>query len=446
MIRRSLGSAGVLAALVAALVAPRPATRAEADIALERRAAEIVRDVLATDAARGTLPGILVIRGADRLAARNARDPFVPASLMKLPTTAAALIRFGTDHRFATRALATAPRIDGSVGRLVLAGGGDPTFATAPYRDRYLTRRDGMAPGERVFPSGSPTVGMLARAIAAAGITRVRGNLLADDSLFDRRRTQDGWKSSYLDRSTGGPHVGLISALVVNQGFANLRRTKLASSPALFAARKLRGALRDRSIVVEGDVVYRAAPDEAAEVARVESPPLGEIVGWVNRWSINHPAELLLKGLGAAFGAAGSTDGGRRVVKAALATAGIDLDGFRLEDGSGLSPLDRMTPRTIGGILRWALRSDGDATGSMRRSLAVACRPGALLYRMCDTRAEGNLRGKTALITDVRGMAGWVRGTDGVRTVYVAIFNRAPDEGALTSTLDLLGRRLARFP
>lgn len=442
--QRAVGRTGVVVLLASVIVSAHPVARADGS-RLERRAKEIVREVLATDPAQGTLPGIVIARGR-RLAARNPRDPFVPASLQKLAVTAAALKRFGPDHRFATRVLVTAPRPNGSVGRLVLVGGGDPTLATNPYRKRYFRGRAGMDEGERVFPSGSRTIGNIARKIAAAGITRVRGNLLADDSLFDRQRTQDGWRSSYLDRSTGGPHVGLISALVLNQGYSNLNRTRLAKSPALFTARKLRKALRNRDINVGGDVVYRTAPDRAAEIARVESPPLDEIVGWVNRWSVNHPAELLLKGLGAAFRDEGSTAAGRRVVRRALRNAGVDLEGFRLKDGSGLSLSDRMTPRMVAGILRWALRTDGRDARALRRSLPVACRPGTLLHRMCDTRAEGRLRGKTGLVTDVRAMAGWVRGTDGVRTIYVAIFNRAPDESALTSTLNLLGRRLARFP
>ena len=125
---------------------------------------------------------------------------------------------------------------------------------------------------------------------------------------------------------------------------------------------------------------------------------------------------------------------------------GVPVTGFRLKDGSGLSLRNRVRPRTIGAILRWGLRADTPAARALRRSLPVACRAGSLLYQMCETAAEGNLRGKTALVDGARGMAGWVRGEDGRRTVYVAIFNRARDESALTSTLNLLGRRLARFP
>lgn len=420
-----------------------------ADPALAARAEQIVREVLATDPARGTRPGMLISRiadGPDTLAARNHLDRFTPASLQKLPVTAAALMRFGPDHRFTTRVLVKGRRPDGTVGKLILVGGGDPTLATSAYRERYLTRREGMSKDGRLFESGSPSIGDIARAIAGEGITGVRDNLLADDSLFDRRRTQDGWKSSYLNDSTGGPHVGLISALAVDQGFSNLGKTAIASSPTLFAARKLRDSLARRDIRVDGDVVGARAPDDALDLIAVKSPPLEQIVRWVNRWSANHPAELLLKGLGAAFGDDGSTAEGRRVVKRALRNAGIDTDGFALKDGSGLSLDDRMTPRMIGQILRWALDTDDGAARAMRRSLAVACKPGTLLYRMCGTKADANLRGKTGLVTDVRAMAGWVRGTDDVRTIYVAVFNRASDEASLTSTLNLLGRRLAAFP
>ena len=84
----------------------------------------------------------------------------------------------------------------------------------------------------------------------------------------------------------------------------------------------------------------------------VLSPPLAQIVRFMDRESDNFTAELLLKQIGAANGATGTTATGAALVRTTLAEAGIPLAGVRIVDGSGLSSLDRLTARAIVGFSR----------------------------------------------------------------------------------------------
>jgi D-alanyl-D-alanine carboxypeptidase/D-alanyl-D-alanine-endopeptidase (penicillin-binding protein 4) len=432
--------AACLTASALALAAPAAWARVPDKTPRRHLEAEI-RRAIGGPAARGATPGVLVLRAGRPIIEIQADRPFVPASLMKLATTVAAVLRFGPDHRFATRVLA---RLAGpGVARgLVLVGGGDPTLATDAYRrERFLPKPDDPAP-RPAFTSGSPTVEALAAAVAARGIRRVEGDLVVDDALFDAARTQPGWIPDY---QRGEPDVGNIAALTVNEGFADLSRRRLLADPALGAGAALRAALAARGIAVAGGVRRGRAGPGLTEVARVLSPPLAEIVDYTNRYSVNYPAELLLKGLGAAFGGAGTTAAGVRVVRDTLTGIGIPLDGFVMADGSGLSLDDRMTPRTVAALVEWIVTASGPAGEALRDSLPVAGGPGTLLRRMTRPPTAGNLHGKTGSTRGVRAMAGWVTPADGARLTYVAVFNEAPRPSLLTAPLDVIGTALALF-
>ncbi|MFF3458726.1 D-alanyl-D-alanine carboxypeptidase/D-alanyl-D-alanine-endopeptidase [Streptomyces sp. NPDC002730] len=113
----------------------------------------------------------------ERLYQRDGTDRLMPASNTKLATSTAAMALLGPDHRFRTDVLSTGSR-HGSVlrGDLYLRGGGDPTTLAKDYEQ-------------------------LAADLAASGITRVTGRLVADDTRFDTQRLGRSWaaddESSY---------------------------------------------------------------------------------------------------------------------------------------------------------------------------------------------------------------------------------------------------------
>lgn len=392
-------------------------------------------------AARGTIPGIVISRGGVTLVSINGARSMIPASLMKLATTSVAALRFGPTHRFETRVASVGT--GAAVADLYLIGGGDPTLATEAYRRARFLPKTTDRIKRPAFASGSPTIEQLAGRVASSGLRTVRGDLVADDSLFDTVRTQRGWRPSYLEPDVD---TGRLSALTVNEGRGDLRGKTAVASPTLAAAQALRTALAARGVRVAGSIRAGRAPKNATTIARVTSPPLSQMVDFINRYSVNYHAELLLKGLGASFGGAGTTAAGVRVVRETLTAQQIPLAGFRMEDGSGLSLLDRATPRTLAALLNRILTGKGGAWTAVRSSIPAAGGAGTLELRMRGAPTGGNLRGKTGQVRGVRAMAGWVTASDGVPIVYVAVFNGAPSPFALTAPLDLFGLLVARYP
>lgn len=437
---------GVLVSLVVALVAASaaPASAREPHQTPKRKLEQAVSRSLSSPEARGAVAGVLITRGASTVLDLNGERALTPASLTKLPTTLAALIRFGPDHRFETVFAGAKPRGGTVTGDVALIGGGDPALSTAAYAVKRYEPDPDDDPPVSVYRTEPATVESLAAAIAQAGVRRITGRLIVDESRFDSSRTQRGWLDRYQRRNS--VEVGNLSALTIDEGLGDLDGNTPAPDPAMNAGRALAAALARRGITIAGGIRHGVAPRDATPIASVKSPPLHEIVDYTNRYSVNYPAEMLLKNLGASFGGAGTTAAGIRVLNQTLAGIGIPMDGFSITDGSGLSVLNTMTPHTIAAVLRYTLEHDSDAATSMRASLPVAGGPGTLFRRLRLEPVQGNLRGKTGLIRGVRGMAGWVTGLDGSTLIYVTLFNEAASAARMTTPIDVIAIALARYP
>jgi serine-type D-Ala-D-Ala carboxypeptidase/endopeptidase (penicillin-binding protein 4) len=312
-------------------------------------------------------------------------SPLIPASLEKLYVTSTALLRLGPDYRIPT-ALAGDGGLDpdGTFrGDLYLKGAGDPTFGS----DRFT--RAAYGTGARASA--------LADALIDAGIERVAGRVYGDESYFDRRR---GVPSSGYALTRD---VGPLSALSFDHGLEPGLR--LQRSPAAFAARRLVSALVAAGVRVSRRVAVRAAPASAPQIVAVTSPPLSTLVRLTNRPSDNFFAEMLLKGLGARFGGAGSTGAGAAVVARQLARLGIRA---RIVDGSGLSRADRTSARAVVALLEH-MRT-GPAGLALRNSLPVAGRNGTLRRRMRRGWARDRCRAKTGTLRDVSKPRGLLPG------------------------------------
>ncbi|MHB8512405.1 MAG: D-alanyl-D-alanine carboxypeptidase/D-alanyl-D-alanine endopeptidase [Actinomycetota bacterium] len=414
------------------------------DSTYEQRIISIVNSEMQKSQTQGSLPGVAAARDGRVVYSRNGDALMKPASLLKLLTTTTAMTRFGPKTRFATRVTGPSHDSKGVIhGSIAMIGGGDPTLASASFAAaNYLAAgSNGKVP---VFASGSPTIEELAGFIASAGVRRINGDIIADESIFDSSRWQPGWKKSYQDHAD--VEVGNLSGLTVNMGLT-ADGNDAAPSPAMLAATLLKNALEARGISVAGRVRMGRAPSSFKHIASVLSPPVSQIIAWTNKWSVNYGAEMLIKDLGAFFGGAGSTVAGISVVRDTLSrTYKIDLSGLTMSDGSGLSTDDRIEPMTLLSVLNLMLALRSDAGAALRDSLPVAGEPGTLLRRMTGSPTVGNLRGKTALLTGVRGMAGWTRTSDGSMLSYVALFNNLQDALSMTSVLDDMGRAFTLLP
>jgi D-alanyl-D-alanine carboxypeptidase/D-alanyl-D-alanine-endopeptidase (penicillin-binding protein 4) len=308
--------------------------------------------------------------------ARNDALSLAPASNEKLTVTYAALDSLGPAYRIETDVVGQGEQVGTSWhGALVLQGHGDPT----------LSRRD---------------LGTLAGQLRAIGIRRVIGSIVGDESFFDSRRTAPGWKPSfYINESPP------LSALTVDRTWFHVRHS---AAPALAAASLFRDALRRRGIAVTGPAITGAATADAVELAHVLSPPLAEILRFMDHESDNFTAELLLKQLSAMDEGVGTTAGGAAVVRGLLAAAGVPLAGVRIVDGSGLSSLDRLTARAIVGILR-AAWSDPALRPYFVSALAVAGVNGTLRGRLRAPPARGVVRAKTGTTSIASALSGFVR-------------------------------------
>ncbi|MCX6388310.1 MAG: D-alanyl-D-alanine carboxypeptidase [Solirubrobacterales bacterium] len=309
--------------------------------------------------------------------ARSENVPRTPASVTKLFTTSAALLKLGARARFETSVLRTASIApDGTLsGDLWLKGGGDPSL-------------------------GPTAIRALAKRVKAAGIRRVTGRILGDDGLFDRIRGVPAHGLG-VDPDLGGS----LSSLTYNHG-----------GSARDAASALTVALRHRGVAVPvGHTGTGTAPLVAKVVAKAGSPSIATLINWTNTPSDNFFAEMLLKDVGALKGAGGSTAAGLRVERALLAGLGVHP---RLNDGSGLSHGNKTSAKDVERLL---------ATMSGRAefvaSLALAGRTGTLSSRMTKGAAAGRCRAKTGTLNGVTALAGYCPVKNGGRIAFAVLMN-----------------------
>lgn len=370
-VRRLL--AVVIAAAGLALPAAAPAA-GPGQPALQRKLANALH-VPHVAAARSAAIAFDLTSGAT-VFTRNGSLSLAPASNEKLPLTYAALAKLGPTYRIETDVLGEGD-LDGTTwrGRLVLQGGGDPTLSGAGLRS-------------------------LAVQVRAAGIRRVTGGIVADESWFDSRRTVAGWRSSFFLYESPP-----LSALVVDRDRV---AGYVSRTPALAAGAAFARVLRDAGVAVSGTVQLGVADDYAFPLAQVTSAPLWTILRFMDRESDNFTAELLLKQLGAVENQQGTTARGAAVVRRTLAAVDVPLAGVRLVDGSGLSPYDRLTAGALVGILEAAWKDPG-----IRRpfvaSLPVAGRSGTLADRLRTPPARGHVIAKTGTTDTASTLAGYVR-------------------------------------
>jgi serine-type D-Ala-D-Ala carboxypeptidase/endopeptidase (penicillin-binding protein 4) len=329
----------------------------------------------------------------------------VPASVEKLYTTSAALLRFGPDATLKTTVAGDGFMDPDGVwrGNLYLRGGGDPT----------LSRED---------------LQLLASDLAAAGIVRVDGSILGDETRFDALRGSYDSGGAY-DSDMGG----VLGALTLARGFAK------DGKPAAQAAGQLAKVLRGEGIRVEGRSGVGTTPENATQLASVDSPPMRDLIRLTNVPSDNFLAEMLVKSLGAEFGGAGTTTAGVAVVRSTLTRFGVHP---RIVDGSGLSRADRTTPRQVVRLLETMHHQE--IAGSFESSLAVAGRTGTIRKRMRGTPAQDRCRAKTGTLIGVSSLAGVCTAVGGHTIAFAMLMNRAGISRA-HSVQDRITTAIARY-
>ena len=389
----------LLVVLVALGAGAQPAYALDADQVRTR----VVRDLARAGSASGAYAQDLET-GRVLVAVREDSGR-VPASVEKLFVTATALLRWGPTTELFTRVVTRSP-LDGSgviAGNVWLVGGGDPTLT-----DDKLAN--------------------LAANVSANGVERIDGGVRADDTAFDRRRG-----TPRTGFAPDGDLGGRLGALLLGRGFQ--------ADPAAYVGRRFVRFLRAEGITVTGRTGKGRAPDEevASELASMPSPPIAALVRFTLVPSDNFLAEMLLKGLGWAFGGGfGTTGSGAQVVEQTLRPYGITP---RIVDGSGLSRANSTTPREV--VQLFARMEDQAFAATWRRSLAVAGRTGTVHDRMRGTPAAGRCRVKTGTIIGVSNLAG-ICDTHGGVVGFAWLMNGVDPYGA-RRLQDRMTAALARY-
>lgn len=433
--------------------------------------------------------GVLVasLSRGDTLFSYHGDEPMLPASTLKLFTTALVFDRLGPTHQLATEILRDGTlSSDGTLrGSLYLRGGGDPSMSSR-------------------FQAGGPEGAMrtLARIVADAGIKRVSGDIVGDASAFDAKRIPDGWLSRYLNDS----YAARVSPLSLNENLLNVvispgkagragvvalqpptvaykvvnntstvagRAGRLVVSrtsdgtivargtigsrsepkvyqvvvddPALFTTGAFRKALVREGVEVEGELRLGTAPEHAARVGASYSPPLATLAGDMNRESVNHIAELLFRDAArtAAPDGIGSAERGNALLRDLLVQkVGVRGDAVNAADGSGLSSLNRITARSLVQLLGFANRAPW--APEFHASLPVAGKSEMLRRRMTATLAQGNLHAKTGTTSEVIALGGYVTAANGEFLAFSFLYN-GTDRWNARETIDAMGATLASW-
>ncbi len=383
----------------------------------------------------------------------NARQPLNPASLMKLPTTLAALEILGPSYTWRTEALAAAAPRDGVLaGDLYLRGSGDPKFTydrlwlllrelrgrgLREIRGDLVLDRTAFAPGEHdpAAFDGKPlrpyNVGpdALLFNFATLHLTLVPENgavrvlaepLPADHEIVNRLRLVDrpqcgDWREA-LEAQLSPDRIALSGDFPVGCGEKRWHLAGLANTTLLHGSftrlwRELGGQFAGR--VREGTV-----PEAAVPLVASESPPLGEIVRDINKFSNNVMAQQLYLKLGA-----GDTVTAEQAIRIWLAKKNLDLPELVMDNGSGLSRRGRISAAGLARLLQAGWNSA--AMPEFVASLPIAASDGTLKKKLNGNGAAGRAHLKTGSLDGVRGIAGYLLDRTGRRHVVVFMVNHA---------------------
>jgi len=435
---------------------------------------------------RGGQWGVMVVsltRG-DTLFARNPDVMLKPASTLKMYSAAVALERFGPDHTFRTTVFRDGDlKPDGTLeGNLYLKGDGDPAL------------------GSPRFWQGQNPLDLLAEKVAAAGIKRVSGAVIADGSAFDDKPIPDGWKTSYLGAAyaarvsalslaenltwvvvkpqgrtasvtlepatTAVPVVGNVAVVggsggrisaargsdgvirvrgVIGRNSPPRKWSLVVDDPTTYAGGALAASLQKAGVQVAGGARLGPTPKSATSVAAVASPPLSRIATEMNRESINLYAELLFRDAARAD----TPDRGANATSALQHLRGFfrekvkgSPEAINVMDGSGLSELDFVTPRSMVQLLGYAHQAPWSAT--FHASLPASGESGTLARRQRGTPAAGNLHAKTGTTNTVVALGGYVTARNGEVMAFSFIFNGG-DRGNARAAMDRMGATLAEW-
>jgi len=417
------------------------------------------------------------IGAAEPVLSIGAERSLNPASSMKLVTTYAGLELLGPAYVWNTDVLTDGTLSqDVLAGNLYLKGSGDPKLTLENFW-------------------------LLLRGLRARGVREIRGDLVLDRRLFAEELQDPGAFDDQPTRPYNtGPSALLVNFKAVTLTFipdAASRTARIATEPPLpqvqvinnlklvdgpcgdwvgklrldsqgnadsarltfngtyaldcgegmrsfsvMGHRQYIGALftqlwKDLGGTFSGQVRDGATPDQARRLTSARSLSLSEIVRDVNKYSNNVMARQLFLSLAMNNGAPATTAAAANSVKQWLALKGLAVPELVLENGSGLSRIERISARNLGAVLLNAYASP--VMPELMASLPVAAVDGTLRKRLKSAEVAGQAHVKTGSLSGVRSIAGYVLDAQGNRVVVVFMVNHANAFNAQAAQDALLG-------
>jgi D-alanyl-D-alanine carboxypeptidase/D-alanyl-D-alanine-endopeptidase (penicillin-binding protein 4) len=418
-----------------------------------------------------------------------------PASVMKLVTSYAALDLLGPEHTWRTR-FYTDGAIDGGAlrGNLYIRGGGDPKFVLERIQDAFYALHDqgaqvvlgdlvldhsafdlppsdpGAFDGEALRPYNASPDALLVNFKSvilkfmpdpAAGVARViseppMAGMQIDASVPLTSGPCGDWRGALRARFDDPARIFFEGRYPTRCGEGQW--PVAYQDPTSYAARALEGLWRSTGGALTGRVREGLVPPDATLLFEAASLPLSEILLDVNQWSNNVMAQQVFLTLGqlapqatplAGSGPLPLPRGNFERSRSALQawwkrTFGAGVPAPVLDNGSGLSRDERITPEALALLLRHAARHP--KAEAFVGSLAVAGVNGTARRYASDPRSPvyGNALLKTGTLRDVSGVAGYVNAANGARYVVVAFVNH-PNAPAARTALEALVEWTARL-
>ena len=436
--------------------------------------------LLADPALSGATVSVMVrdARSGSTLYQHNPRTRLVPASNLKLLTTAAAMDVLGPQYRFSTQLLSNGTQQgERLTGNVYLRGLGDPTTQFADYQ-------------------------ALAAQLASQGVRQVQGDLVFDDTWFDAERLGVDWaqddESTYygaqISALTVSPNsdfdagtllvtakapiaVGQPVSVVVSpptdyvqlsnravsgagnsyginrQHGTNLLQLSGALAPGKqsrqwvsvweptqLVANLFEQALAQQGIKVLGRrVIGGVSPATATVLAEHQSAPLQTLITPLLKLSNNNMSEALLKAMGRKTANAGTAQAGVAAVADFMKRQGLDPTSLSQVDGSGLSRRNLVSSQNLTDLLLATARQPW--FDAWYNALPIAGNPdrmtgGSLRYRLRGSAAENNLHAKTGSMAGVSSLSGYITDAEGRRLVFSMISNNYLSDAAPVRALE----------
>ena len=385
-----------------------------------------------------------------------------PASTMKLVTSYAGLSLLGPSYRWKTEVYTDGVLRDGVLnGNLYLKAYGDPNFMTGDFWRLLNTLRQlgvqdiqgDLVVDNSYFASKAQAAGNFdgeaSRAYNATP-SALAFNLKASSFRFDSDASTvsialepnlsaikvnnllkigkadcAAWRSGF---SYDVKQVGDTALVTFSGSYApncsNKYLELLVLDEGTYTLQMFKKLWHELGGNFNGVLRAQNVPDNALKLLQQDSKPLAQILPEINKWSNNLMARQLLLTIAAEkMGAPATEANGAEVLSHWLSTAGLNFNEMVIDNGSGLSRIERISARHMGELLVSAYYSP--VMPELMASLPILAVDGTMQKRMLESPLQGRAHLKTGTINGVYTLAGYVLGKNGQRYVVVFMANHA---------------------